>query len=186
MIPMAELEQTKYEKIWKTPNYAKMSPGKGFVKVFGELAHPQENEGLIDLGCGSGKAGRALAKRYKLNVTYLDFVQVDKRNKPFIKRVLWKPLPPRNPAWSYGYCCDVMEHIPIEYVMLVLENIRKACRHAFFSIANCPDQFGRNIGETLHLTVMPYSWWLGKLQEIGEVIDARDLLNESIFYVRMR
>ncbi len=186
MKTMAELERTKYEKMWKTKEYKTVSPGAGFVDLFGELAHPQENEGLIELGCGTGRAGRALAKKYRLNVVFLDFVQVDKRNKPFIKQVLWDPIPPRVPPWPYGYCCDVMEHIPVEYVMLVLERIRVACTHVFFSIANAPDVCGRAIGEPLHLTVMPYSWWLSKLQEIGEVLDARDLQNESIFYVRMK
>lgn len=186
MVPMAEVERTKYEEMWNISDYRKISPGVGFVEVFGELAKPQEGEGLLDLGCGSGRAGRKLAKKYGLNVVFLDHVQVSKLNKPFIKQCLWEPIPTRNPKWSYGYCCDVMEHIPVEYVMLVLERIRNACTEVFFSIANCPDVFGTSIGVPLHLVVKPYAWWLHKLREVGEVLDARDLQNESIFYVRMK
>lgn len=194
MLSTAEAERAKYKEIWDIPEYEHSSPGEAFVDVFGELASPEEDEGLIDLGCGSGRAGRALAKKYRLNVTYLDFVQVDKQNKPFIKQVLWRPFPSRNPKWSYGFCCDVMEHIPVEYVMLTLDCIRASCRNVFFSISNIPDGFtgfilkkyNMRLGSPLHLTVMPYSWWLSKMREIGEVIDARDLQNTSLFYVRMK
>jgi len=181
----ADLEQAKYEKIWAIPEYQNHSPGEHYAKVFGEISDCKKGESVVDLGCGYGAGGRAIKERYGIRVTYLDLV---KQNglKPFIQQTLWYPLPVRNSRYDYGYCCDVMEHVPIEYVMLVLERIRVACQHIFFSVANVPDAFGKQIGEPLHLTVQPFEWWLDKMREIGEVQEARDLLVESLFYVRCR
>lgn len=182
---MAESEQAKYEKMWNVPEYLNHSPGVYYAESFGEITNCSEGDSLIDLGCGRGEGGKELKKLYNLNVTFVDFVKLDGLT-PFIKQPLWDALPSRNPRWKFGYCCDVMEHIPIEYVMLTLERIRAACQFGFFSVSNIPDGCGKLIGEPLHMSVMPYEWWLEKMKEIGGVLDARDLLIESLFYVKMK
>ena len=87
-------------------------------------------------------------------------------------------------GFDYGFCCDVMEHIPTEYTMLVIDRIMSSCRTAWFQIALVPDQFGVTIGQTLHLSVQPFTWWLDHLRGgIGRVTDARDLCGQALFVV---
>jgi hypothetical protein len=89
--------------------------------------------------------------------------------------------------YDYAYCCDVMEHIPTEYVMATLQNIMATCTEgAFFYICLVPDGFGALIGKPLHLTVRPFMWWRDKLAELGEVVDARDLIMNGMYYVKRK
>lgn len=180
---MAEAEKAKYEKMWGHKEYLKHSPGKWYSDTFLELSEARAGETAIDLGCGRGEGGKAIAKG-GLKVTYLDLMKVKyARLAPFVQQPLWNRIPGRDHYYTYGYCCDVMEHIPIEYVTLVLERIRAATKFAFFGISNIPDNCGQLIGSPLHMTVMPYEWWLEKMKEIGTVIDARDMLSQSLYYV---
>jgi hypothetical protein len=86
-------------------------------------------------------------------------------------------------GYDYGFCCDVMEHIPPEYTMLVAERILSACDVAWMQIALQPDEFGAAIGKTLHLTVQPFKWWRDRLRLLGNVIEARDLCSTALFVV---
>ncbi|MHA2085554.1 MAG: hypothetical protein ACXABD_17500 [Candidatus Thorarchaeota archaeon] len=67
----------------------------------------------------------------------------------------------------------------MEVWLLLLE----ACDGVFFSIAFAPDYFGRFVGEPLHLNVKPFVWWRDRLAGMGNLIEARDLLGEGVFYV---
>ncbi len=185
-VSVLEHERSKYEKAWSMPGYLKTSPGASNVEMFKDMVDPQPGDSVIDLGCGAGAGGKALTERFDLNVTYCDFVKVDGVPDPFIEQTLWAPLPTRNPPWKYGYCCDVMEHIPPEYTMLVVRNIMDACETAFFSISFMPDNFGKFVGEPLHLTIMAYSWWRDQLAQMGELVEARDVLGEGVFLVKRR
>ncbi len=176
-------EREKYEQVWSLPAYSENSPGERRAEMFMEITGAKAGESVLDLGCGAGRGGLALAE-HGLNVAYLDFVRVGTELQPFYEQSLWNALPSRNPKWDYGYCCDVMEHIPPEFVMLVVSNALQACRAVFFSISFTPDNFGRFVGEPLHLTVKPYVWWRDRLGELGDVVEARDLLGEGVFYVR--
>ncbi len=181
-----EHERSKYEKAWALPDYKGKSPGRTYVEIFEDMVNPQPGDCLIDLGCGEGEGGKALTERFGVNVTYLDFVKVEGVPDPFIEQTLWAPLPSRNPPWKYGYCCDVMEHIPPEFTMLTVRCIMDACETVFFSISFIPDRFGKHIGETLHVTIMPFIWWRDQLSEMGELIEARDLLGEGVYLVTRR
>lgn len=191
MLDVATSEKQKYEAIWNVDNYAKAtSPGvenvKNFMKVLD--SHPKSSS-LIDLGCGSGKAGLEFI-RLGFDVTLIDITdtgldaEVANRGR-FIEMPLWDHRWPKFKAtgWDYGYCCDVMEHIPTEYVMLTLERIVSACRITFFSIALRPDVFGATIGQPLHLTVRDFIWWRDHLKDVGVVLEARDICGDGIFVV---
>lgn len=137
---------------------------------------------LVDIGCGTGRAGVELAKKH--DVTLMDFIPdaVDEFvTLPFVRQNLWARWPRRR--WDYGYCCDVLEHMPPERVDAVLANIRKHCtRKVFFSIHFEQDQFGAIVGHPLHLTVKPFVWWRDKLREYWTLHDARDLIGMGAFY----
>lgn len=185
MIRTAEAQ--KYEQAWSLPGYATHSPGVQWAELFGEIAQPGPNQTVYDLGCGNGAGGKALAERYGLAAAYVDHVRVEGVPEPFIEQCLWDDLISRwdGPFW-YGYCCDVLEHIPPQFTMLAARRMLEACDQVFFSVSFRPDSFGAFIGQPLHLTVQPFSWWRDALAEVGELLEARDLLGEGVFLVRGR
>ena len=132
---------------------------------------------LIDFGCGTGRGGYAIWKTGMFDVTLMDFAwncldkhvadDVEaKESLAFVEHDLTEKTALRA---DYGYCCDVMEHIPEDQVDDVLDTILEACGDVFFQIATVEDNFGKHkdIDEPLHLTVKPYHWWLQKLADRG-------------------
>jgi 2-polyprenyl-3-methyl-5-hydroxy-6-metoxy-1,4-benzoquinol methylase len=168
-------EKHKYEKLWKDPAYRRVAPGEHLAQVFLEKVAPPPNEHVIDFGAGTGRGAIMLALIGRLRVTMLDFVPhcLDEevanatRTQPerisFIQHDLTEPAPV---SARYGYCTDVMEHIPEDKVPQVLTNILKAAQHVFFNISTVPDHFGQTIGEHLHVTVKPAEWWIEQLRKL--------------------
>ena len=92
-----------------------------------------------------------------------------------------KPLPV---AAAYGFCADVMEHIPPAQVGRVLDNCLHAAQHVFFRIATDPDRMGVLVGHPLHLTVEPYAWWAEQFRQRECVIHfSADRNGYCVFYV---
>jgi len=186
-------EAAKYGEMWKHQEYRNISPGEQLAQGFLTVARPAPGAHVVDFGCGTGRGALVLAVVGGLRVTMVDFVNncLDDDIRPmletqahalrFLKVDLERgPLPNA----EYGYCTDVMEHIPPDKVDLVLNNILCAARHVFFSISTEDDSCGRLIGETLHLTVQPYSWWLQKFHDRGCVVHwAEDSGRTAFFYV---
>lgn len=164
-------EALKYGAMWEKPEYRIVSPGEEWVGLFLARCQPHRNAHIIDFGCGTGRASLKLATMgYK--VTMVDFVNnsLDQQVRDamnsgqyqleFLKHDLEKPLPI---FAEFGICADVMEHIPTMRVDKVIGNALKAAQHVFFGICTEDDACGDLIGETLHMTVRPYSWWLKKI-----------------------
>lgn len=186
-------EALKYGEMWKHQEYRKVAPGEQLAQVFLQIVRPRPGALVADYGCGTGRGALALALFGGCNVTMIDFVrnsldddivpmlETQKHALRFIKADLEKgPLPPG----EYGYCTDVMEHIPPARVDLVLNNILCAARHCFFSISFVDDSCGALIGQPLHLTVKPYAWWLDKFRARGCTLHyAKDLGSSGLFYV---
>jgi SAM-dependent methyltransferase len=191
-------EQAKYEKAWDVKEYRDFSPGEGMVIPFihrvgkpvlkDENGKPIPPPTMYDYGAGTGRA----ALYFKLGG--FDMIPVDIAKNcldDFVELVLgdrlmvanlWD-LPEDMPRADYGFCTDVMEHIPPEKVDAVLENIRRTCKSIMFGICFHDDHFGEDMGEVLHLTVKPFRWWRDKLRTYGNLIDARDLIWNGLFYV---
>lgn len=167
-------EAMKYGRLWEMPEYRAVAPGESLAQVFLSQARPKPGAHVIDFGCGTGRGALMLAVLGKLDVTMVDFVsncldqeirqmlETQPQSLRFLKADLEQPLPI---AAAYGFCTDVMEHISEAQVGRVLDNILKAAQHVFFSISTTTDHCGRLIGEPLHLTVQPYSWWLQRFSE---------------------
>lgn len=189
---LEEKEAEKYRRMWSNRNYASYSPGAELVGKFINVIKPRKRATIIDFGCGSGKASLLLAV-FGLKVIAIDFAEncldedikeiIDNGHQPikFVKANLWNI--PANVMGHYGYCTDVLEHIPTEKIDLTLENILKCAKSVFFQISLVDDEFGKTIGEPLHLTVKPFDWWLNKFKEIGTVLFAHDAGTSAIFYV---
>jgi hypothetical protein len=180
-------ERDKYAEIWSFEEYQTAdSPGLQNVSRFMDIMKPAPGETLIDIGCGSGKAGLEFQK-LGLDVGWTDITDValdeDVPRDFFYKNPLWGSWAR---GWSYGFCCDVLEHIPTEYTMLCLDRIITNCSKTWFQIALRDDVFGKLIGEPLHLTVRSFDWWLVRLQTLGNVVDARDLCGDGLYIVERR
>jgi hypothetical protein len=101
---------------------------------------------------------------------------------PFIEHDLSEPLALRAP---YGYCTDVMEHIPPAQVETVIRNIMESAEIVFFQVATVPDNFGAVINQRLHLTVEDHAWWRETFQRLGYVVTFdRDIGQQSQFVVK--
>lgn len=178
--PFLNLERAKYERLWGThPEYRKVAPGEALASVFLNQARPKPGETVIDFGCGTGRAALMLALLGRVKVVMLDFaancldedVQKALSAQGDTLRFMLADLEQPPVAYAkYGFCTDVMEHIPEDKVDVVLGNILKAAQHVFFQISTVQDHCGELIGETLHLTVRPFQWWLEKLQALGVVV----------------
>lgn len=186
-------EQTKYERMWDIAGYREFAPGEQVAQIFLEKARIKPDDEIIDFGAGTGRGALMLAYFGRAKVTMLDFAENclddDVRNAlytqngrlSFLKADLRKPSPI---TAKYGFCTDVMEHIEPEFVDQVMANVMKAAQHVFFQISLVPDEFGVVIGETLHLTVKPYQWWLNKFNELGAaVVWSQDGGSTAMFYV---
>jgi len=167
-------EQRKYEKMWAIDDYRIVSPGEGTAQIFLEQAKPKPDSTCIDFGCGTGRGGLMLALFGNMKVTLLDFAEnaldeevynatVTQPGRISFKQHDLNRLP--HLSAMYGYCADVMEHIPPKEVDRVLANILLSAQHVFFQISTQPDNMGKRIGEDLHLTVRPFAWWLKKFRE---------------------
>jgi 2-polyprenyl-3-methyl-5-hydroxy-6-metoxy-1,4-benzoquinol methylase len=154
-------ERQKYERIWTFPEY-RDDHVTAFARQAIEVMKPAAGDSLIDFGAGAGYASvhlqdaglRVLAVDIAINAMAPDIAT----RVPRLIGNLWDM--PVDIAADWGFCCDVMEHIPTEQVAAVLRFIRRSTRRAtFMTIALRPDSSGRLIGQPLHLTVQNADWW---------------------------
>ena len=169
-----------YREMWTHSSYRRDSPGELMALMFLKEAGPRKGSEIIDFGCGTGRASFMLALFGGMKVMMLDFA--DNCLDPEVREALvtqkdmlsfrCADLVQGSPVTApYGYCTDVMEHIPEEDVPAVLTNIMSAAHHVFFSIATVQDRLGQEtIGKDLHVTVRPVSWWMERLNEAGATV----------------
>jgi len=197
-VAVTNIEKAKYEKLWKKfPQYRKVSPGERIVEYFFERVNPPKGSSIIDFGCGTGRGGLELYES-GMNVVMTDFVAgcLDKKVKKAIQKskkgngentikFVEADLNSRSKELSiYGYCCDVMEHIPEEQVNVVICNITEASQNCFFMIHTKEDSCGAMIGETLHVNQQPYKYWAAKFIENDcEIVWSHQVGHAVFFYV---
>ena len=167
-------EKAKYEKMWELEQYRTVAPGEGLAMKFLNIVKPEVDSRVIDFGCGTGRGAVLIALLGRCDVTLVDFapncidsemgkaIEVQDRLH-FLEHDLTDPLPITAP---YGFCTDVMEHIPEEWVQVVLTNILKSAKKVFFNISTDKDSCGALIGETLHMTVKDAQWWSDQFNKL--------------------
>lgn len=186
-------ERDVYREAWKHPEYREVAPGESCAMKFLQQAQPKKGATVLDLGCGTGRGGTLLAALGGMNVTFVDFadnclddtvvelLQTHSNVMRFHEADLTKEIPL---TAEYGFCTDVLEHIPESDVDKVLDNCLVACQHTFFQISTVDDVMGGLVGHPLHLTVKPYAWWLKKFNERDCTIHwSQDNGNACMFYV---
>lgn len=193
LMPTYTDEQKKYQKCWNLDAYRKYSPGEQLVDQFLESSNWKPGKTLIDWGCGSGRAGSKLHTR-GLDVTLVDFAfnALDEDVEAELKewnnfRFIEHDLTNKTDLSSeFGFCTDMLEHVPEEDVDKVLNTILDASKHVFFQIATSEDHFGQHpdIDDHLHLTVHGYFWWLQKFIDKRCIVHySEEKANQVIFYV---
>lgn len=186
-------EQAKYEAMWQHEQYRAVAPGESIAMQFLSQAQLKPGSEVIDFGTGTGRGALMIALLGQARVHMLDFagncldpevnqaLTTQAHALSFTQHDLNKPVPLQA---AYGYCTDVMEHIPPDEVDRVLTNILRAAQHVFFQISCEDDVCGALIGQPLHLSVHPYAWWLSKLQSMDCVIHwSADFASHCCFYV---
>lgn len=172
-IPIEERERAKYVTMWNSPKYRKTAPGEEHVSHAVELLGMKPGDSVIDFGCGTGRGAQALQSRGMV-VTAVDFAPncLDPGiTVPFVQGCLWD-LPDIRADW--GYCTDVMEHIPTEKVGDVLRNIAERVKGCYFAISTRDDSLGWIAGKKLHLSILTADQWrqlLGGLWKHVNVIE---------------
>ena len=161
-------EAEKYTRMWALPAYRDVSPGEDCVEQFLSLVKP---DGLvIDYGCGTGRAALKISES-GCDVLLVDFTSNSRdpaaMSLPFEQLDLSEPLPLSSP---YGFCADVMEHIPTDKAASVVQNIMTASKTVFFQISTIHDVIGGVINQTLHLTVRPHAWWNALFVSLGYIV----------------
>lgn len=164
-------EQSKYEKMWSFDDYRERSPGMRFLNDALKRLQMPPGASVVDLGCGTGRVSAEL-QRLGFDVTAVDIANnaCQEFDGNFVAACLWD-LPEMLPHFEYGFCADVLEHIPTERIDQCLENIARHTGTVYFQIANFYCHMGDRIGESLHLTVKPVGWWAQRLQHVFDVVD---------------
>lgn len=181
--PYIESEQKKYEKVFAFPGYGALGHGRPLAHHLFDRSKPCV---ITDLGCGRGGSFQPyIDKGYEIiPVDHLDVLTDENRNKkgilPFWKANLWND---DLPLVDYAICTDVMEHIPEPRVEKTISNIkafvRKGC---LWSICHVQDIWGDRIGDRLHMTIQPRSWWLNELNKFWETQILQQKGETTIFW----
>lgn len=191
-------ETALYRDLWVgVPAYSQTSPGEQLVPLLLDMAGLTRDltfrYTVLDAGCGSGKGALALQAAGFGEVRLCDLTDaglVDQAKAlRFHQTCLWDDLRVtcryvEGRAFDYVYCCDVLEHIPPQFTMLVVSRLLEVARHGvFLSISLVPDVMGAWVGQTLHQTVQSFLWWRDSLAAVGTVLGARDLLTSGVYFV---
>jgi SAM-dependent methyltransferase len=186
-VDAARSEAAKYAEVWSHDAYRKVAPGEHHVQRFIDLAKPRADHVVCDFGCGTGRGALGLVRR-NLSVCGVDFApnclddgvreHLGERFR-FLQHDLTTPLAEK---FDYGFCTDVLEHIPPQDVGRVLYNICAASKKIYLHISTVPDVMGALIGEPLHLTVESPFWWQEKLEKIGFRTDWSHYDDQSVTF----
>lgn len=172
MDDIALAEREKYLAVWQRPEYRKVSPGMLECDRALAVCEMKSGQSLIDFGAGPCRAALWFQER-GIDVLAIDFApNARETDVPFIEACLWD-LPDDLPKADFGFCTDVMEHIPAEKIDAVLANIASLTkRAAYFRIATRPDKMGpKLLNQPLHMTVQGGDWWRRQVEAHFPLVD---------------
>lgn len=175
-------EMEKYERVWEFPAYRKTSPGQRECGRAFEVCDMKPDDTLYDFGSGPGRATSWFLDQ-GVHATAIDVARnaLEDEWVPFVHASLWQ-LPKDLSVVDWGFCSDVMEHIPEGKVEATLTNIRKkVSQGCYFRIATRPDKFGpRLIQSPLHLTVKSGEWWRRECEKHFPYVDVIEMTKNDV------
>lgn len=185
MMTIAEQHRARYDEMWGIEAYSRHSPGLTFLPLFLDMSQTHMGGSVLDAGCGSGQAALGL-RAAGFDVTLCDLSDeglVDEtKGLPFVRASLWHNLRRQVGFKDWVYCCDVLEHVPEAFTMLVVSRLLEVARRGvFLSVCLVQDNFGVFAGAPLHETVRDFGWWKEQLSELAPIVECRDLLTNGVF-----
>lgn len=176
-------EDEKYRLMWANPEYRLIAPGEQVAATFVKVCRPEGR--VIDFGCGTGRGALAIERLTECELLLVDFTtnsrDPEAERMKFMQADLTKPIPAKA---NYGFCTDVMEHIPPDDVEKVIANVMASAPKTFFQISLVPDSMGALIGHPLHLSVHPFGWWAEVFTRLGCRIEwSEDKGDTALFYI---
>ena len=163
-------ERQKYEMLYRTHDYRQGPfPGLQYGFIF-FVRYFLGFRSMIDFGCGSGDAA-VLFRKLGYDVFLVDIAEncLSEEARETVGGRFWvaplHQLPADLPHVDWGYCTDVMEHLPDDWITPSLAGMRSKTDRIFFSICGDNDGGGSLIGEKLHLTVKPIDWWAEEIRK---------------------
>lgn len=171
MDSLSQQERDKYEAVWAFDVYRERSPGMRFLDDAIRRLNPPIGSTFLDIGCGTGRVSKELRQRgYEVTAMDIAANACQEYDGPFLYASVWDIGDVG--AFDFGFCADVMEHLPTDRVDLAIAEIARVCSAAYFQIANFEDH-GEMIGGGvhLHLTVKPVGWWADALRKHFDFLD---------------
>jgi ubiquinone/menaquinone biosynthesis C-methylase UbiE len=157
-----EREKNKYERAYKVPGY-KMGQNRRSHAL--KWLRTLDKTSLLDIGCGRGELmsdARSLGFKKVMGVEVVSYLI---NNKDVIYGSI-TDIPFEDNEFDYVTCTDVMEHIPEEYTLDALNELKRvAAKGVIMVIANFPAHRGEDI---LHINIKPYKEWDRIIKEVFE------------------
>lgn len=153
-----------------------------------KLLNIPSDANVIDLGCGRATLAYYFTSLYVGVDASESVIKMDREKYAQDERKTFFHLGfselyevEQDVGFDWAICADVMEHIPEDHVMEVIESIAGlSCRNFAFLISTRPSYILGPSGENLHVTVHDADWWIEQLNahfHIKEMISpARDCI----------
>ncbi len=159
-------ERYKYDYIYSEQmsnnGYASYGHSNHGARMLDKLSSAKS---LLDVGCGHNEFVIELQRRGCQNSIGVDF------SCPGADVIydITDGLPFDSKSFEWVTAFDVLEHIRMEHILGVLEEMQRVSEKFCFSIAFRPSSILAN-GENLHPTVKPMEWWLENIQAFADSV----------------
>lgn len=166
MRPMRELITPKYleQQKWlhaQPRGYG--GRGDKWAPCVSDLIDRFDARSVLDYGCGQGSLGEAL-----------------RQTTSGIRISEYDPAIPGKDGYvqfaDLVVCTDVLEHVEIDRVSWVLEQLKNFARKAVFLVVHLgPSNKTLPDGRNAHITQQPADWWIAQAEAVGLTVDSAEL-----------
>jgi len=171
MYPL-ESEDKKYSQLYDR-NYGSDAGNNSIKTVLASWSNRRitlKNPSVIDYGCGRGQLRKFVPFRTYDGVD-LASSQVARNTGSANISYHHGTIHECDCMAEVGYCIDVMEHVPEEFVDRTLMTMVACTDTLILSISCGPANCKSVEGEQLHCTVRTPEWWVDKLKQFTKVRD---------------
>lgn len=184
---LLDKEKAKYQKVYKEiPSYnVNYSPGECMVDLILHVIRGLNVSSVLDAGCGRGQVVDRFEKD-GFNVRGCDLTLdglLPHINDTLCVEAPLSDMPYGDNEFDLVICIDVLEHIPRSLLIASIKELyRVGSKHFIIQVSTHKDCYGRQIGETLHETVMPRLAWDAELRQIFDSITELEFIGGNVTY----